>query len=250
MSNLNFDLGVYPNDPASQIVYFNQIKQLLINLDTQVNALTSDVVELAQSTEPTQGEWETAWTVQTGKSLPISKNASLYWWSTVTDTLGGCYGMLLDSATVLRKDSKYSRGGIGYFGSSYTSDLVQSSSPIGAQNSPHPSLTFELNQVMDLELTYQLYFIKVGGVAANKVGADFLLDNVKVGSDIYSIATDDGVVSSTDSGLLLATAVVTGVSAGAHTVQAIYGYVGGVAQQSDHGGDYGIRLLVVKGYIL
>ena len=249
MSSLNFDLGVYPNDPASQIVYFNQVKQLLVNMDTQVNALTSDIVELSQSTEPTQGEWETAWTVQTGKSLPISKNAELRWWSTVTDTLGGTYGMLFDSSVVLRKDSKYSRGGIGYFGTATNNDAQSGSHPIGTNNSEHPALTFELNQVMDVELTYQLYTV-LAAHTTELVGADFLLDGIKVGSDVYGLDTDIGVASTNDSGLLLVTAVSPAVPAGEHTVQAIYGYVGGNSINSDHGGDNGMRLLTVKGYVL
>jgi hypothetical protein len=251
MAKINFDLGLWPSDVASQRLFINQLMNQLGIMNTFVNERTSDFVEITQATEPTQDEWELAWLQQTGKQLPISKNAVLHWIDTVTGDLGGVYGVLLDSTNVLRKDSKYVRGGIGFFGSAQdgpggTGVAFQ----IGEKNSEHSSLTFTLNQSMDLELTYQLYVSLTSG--AGSWGADFLLDGSKVGTDLLGINLNMGIVNTEIGGLVYTTIIVPNVEAGEHTVQAIFGYTGidATPPSLDFGqAADGILLLTVKGII-
>lgn len=251
---VNFNLGPWPTDPSQQGIYITQLLNRMSQMNNYVNDHSADIIFLEQVSEPTQGEWEIAWLAQTSKPLPMSKGAVFYWWDSSSDVLGGSYGILKDDTTVVRKDPKYVRSGIVIKDEEWLSVAVSTDSWINTEISNHPSITFTNNQVVNLELSYELWVQLNTG--SGLWGADFLLDGVKQGTAVHGVPSDQGIISTSVSGLLRAFMVVPNVEPGEHTVQAIMGVVGSDATPPtiDYGGvatslgNYGVRTLSVKGY--
>ncbi|KKK71053.1 hypothetical protein LCGC14_2917810 [marine sediment metagenome] len=253
---VNFDMGPWPTDPAKQVLFMGQLTNRLVQMDTYLRGKTADIILLEQAGEPTQEEWEIAWLTQADKPLPISKGAVFYWWDTVSNSLAGCYGILLDAIDVIRKDPKYVRSGIVIKDETSLSTAVSTSDPIGTVLENHPLIAFTNNQIIQLELVYELWVQLDSGTGL--WGADFLLDGVKQGTAIHSVSADQGIFSTAVSGLVRAFMTVANVEPGTHIVQAMLGIVGtdGNPPTIEYGGienvagNYGLRTLSVKGYAL
>src|SRR5215213_6227149 len=110
-------LSQFPQDELSRLIWFEQMKVLLNNLDTQVNASMIDTVTLSQASLPSQANWETAYTSQTGKALPIPPTARLLWWDTTNNRFGGVFGTLNNDDTVYARASANSKGANAILGS-------------------------------------------------------------------------------------------------------------------------------------
>jgi hypothetical protein len=251
--NFQNQLGVWPNDIGSQIIWVDKLKALLQQMDTELAETAHFVVELQQATEPSQAEWEAAWLFQTGRPLPISKAADLIWWDTSEDYIGGLYGVLLDSTTVQRKDPKNPRNSVALYQIDSEVDAQSITANIGADNTPYPSIDFTNSQPLRLELEFQMFVDLASGTGV--FGADFLVDGVKVGSSYYGVSTDQGIICMNASGFLRVVADIPEVAPGSHTVQVIFGVCGvnptpptlDIGGLSAAGG-FGARQLIVKGY--
>lgn len=245
--SVDFNLGPWPTDPSKQSLYITQLLNKFVQLSTYVDSVSSDIILLEQMSEPTQEQWEMAWLAQTGKTMPVSKGASFYWWDNVNNVLAGIYGVLLDSTDILRKDPKYVRSGIVIRETDIITDIVSAVDyEIGTNLSDHPSLTFTNNQVINLEMVYSLGLVYDSGTGL--IGGDFLLDGVKQGTLLYGVSADEGVASFASDGTWEAFINVPNVQPGTHVVQAIAGTA--ASDPTPPFVDYMARSLRVKGYSL
>lgn len=243
---INLNLGDWPTDEAKQVVWMGQFMQNLRQFELYTKDRASYVIHLEQASEPTQNEWELAWITQTGEPMPISKGALFYWWDSVTDSLGGSYGVLLDDTVIRRRDAKYARGGVVVKEDTVTTAAVTGATHLINNNlSSHPALTFSNNQVADIEFEGIVPVTYNSGTG--NVGMDFLLDGVRVGTTLFSLSDSQAIFSLPGSGVLMGIVTVPNVPAGDHTVQMVVGSLENDPTPANV--DYGIQTLSVKGYI-
>jgi hypothetical protein len=177
--------------------------------------------------------------------MPMAHGASFIWWNSTLDELGGMYAILKDDTIVRRRDPKYVRGGIVSRESTVTTAIVAGVAYlIGTNLSNHPSLTFTCNQDIDLELEGIAPITYNSGVA--DVGMDFLIDGVKAGTTVLSLADDQATFTLPGTGVLHGILTVPGISAGTHTVQMEIGSLASVTTPANI--DIGIQTLSIKGY--
>lgn len=212
-------LPIFPENELDRIIWFEQLKVLLNNMDALINASVVDVVTVESATEPSQATWETAYTTQTGNSLPIPPTARLLWWDTTNAAFGGVYGTLSNDDTVYPRSSTNSPGSVGLVDSasltaSHTVDYV-----IGESLANHPTKTVTLTVPMKLRLTYSL----VAAVSAASAGADFLINGVKAGGLYYSLASNRGIAEIQANGQCIATLETPTLNPGTYIIQAIFG---------------------------
>jgi uncharacterized coiled-coil protein SlyX len=99
-------LGDYPTDPADQAQYVSDLNAIITNLNVAIDQNANKVVYLSQASEPTQNEWETAYTVQTGGSLPIPPSATLLWNDTTSNNVNGTYGTTPFTTDVVQRSQR------------------------------------------------------------------------------------------------------------------------------------------------
>lgn len=214
-------LPIWPADPADQINWFNRLKVLLNNQNAEIEAGVVDVVTLSQSAEPSQSDWETAYTTQTGKSLPIPATARLQWWDSTNSRFAGMYGTLLNSSTVYPRSGLTSPGATSVFSSDvetagHTVDYV-----IGESLVNHPSLTITVAVPTKFQLMYSLLTTLSAG--SGSWGGDFLINGVKAGSLYYALAANRGLVERTTTGQIIASLTTPTLNPDTYVIQAILG---------------------------
>lgn len=248
-------LPIWPgsSDNMEQQLFFSDLKLALKSATSALFQTGSYKVKLTQPTEPSQSQWEAAWTAQTGRSLPILPTAILLWIDSATNQTAGVYSTTsLDSGTILRRESRYPRSGVSYRNIVVATSAQSSNAAIGINNSNHPSLTWTQPVKADVLFTYQLYVLLSSGTGT--WGADFVLDGVKLGSQIFGTATNSGIINNSASGDLMVACLAPNVTAGQHTVQVIFGVTGSPASPptlayggvGSGAGQYGVRELVVE----
>lgn len=242
--NIDFmaKLPPWPNqDPAGQVFWINRLKELLTTLDDRIeNALVYTVL-LEQATQPTQGDWETAYTTQTGLSLPIPPNTVLQWWDTTNDRFGGLYGTLSNSdGTVYPRDNRYAPGQVIDFASANKIDAVNVTTGISAIISTQPTVTLNLVVPARLRMGYSLMTDLTA--SSGTWGIDFTINGVKVGGQYYNIASNRGLTERNNDGVLRAEAETPVLAAGTYVIQALFGVTSGTPTVAI-GGNSGVRLL-------
>lgn len=242
--NIDFMAKLPPwpgHDPASQIFWINQLKTLLTNLDDKIEAALVYSVLLEQATQPTQGDWETAYTTQTGLALPIPASTILQWWNTANDRFGGLYGTLAGGdGTVYARDNRYSPGQVIAFAAAYKNDAVNVTTGISAIVSTQPTVTLELVVPARIRMAYSLMTDLTA--SSGTWGADFTINGVKVGGQYYSIAANRGLIERNNDGVVRAEAETPLLAAGTYVIQALFGVTSGTPTVAI-GGNNGIRLL-------
>lgn len=242
-------LGPFPGDLSSQVMYFDQLKVLLTELDTAVVNAIVDVVILEQNTLPTQGEWETAYTTQTSKSLPIPASAQLYWWNTTLGQFGGFFGTVRSSDTaVYGRNNIYAPGNAIVAAAAQKSTSVSVTYDLGEMLADHPAATVTLVVKTKLYLSYQLTTTLSSG--SGSWGADFLIDGVKAGTLYYSVPSDRGIMDIVATGIVQAWLETPTLDPGTYVIQAIFGRTNGTSPTVAIGGaTEGVRLLMVRGVV-
>lgn len=240
------DLPMWSADPSMQIAIVEQMKTMLNELQNTILANINRTITLFQASQPTQGEWQTAWT-GAGYSLPISPSATLIWFNTTSSRIGGTYGTLTGGdGTVYNRGSRFAPGSVVYMDTAARGDSVASTNAIGVGNSNHPSLSFLLPVRANLRLEYILSVNLNSG--SGSWGADFLLNSQKVGTVYFNIASNAGLSARSTAGVVHAVAELTDVQPGNYTIQALFGNTGGSVAVLGIGGTYGIRLLTARAY--
>lgn len=257
MSNANDfvdGLGLWPSDYSRQLEWVNRFKLKLQQANDFIVDSIGLVVTLYQATEPTQLEWETAWTAQTGLPTPIPATADLLWFNTSENAFGGIYGTVIGSTIVYARTNRYPRGGAIYVNSGYKTDRINPlTHNIGAQLSNYPALTFTLPVVSDIVMEFSLY-VKLNS-GTGQWGADFLINGVKAGTQYMGIPTNQGIFNGHTHGQIAAKFTLSNAPAGTYTIQSIFGVtnnpvsppnliIGGVSGADS----YGARVLLVKAY--
>jgi hypothetical protein len=253
MSDVNFvtDLGIWPNDYPRQLSFINDLKLRLQRANNFIVSNAGLTVTLKQAAEPTQSDWETAWIAQTGLSLPIPPSAQLLWWNTNTDRFGGMYGTVEGNETPYRRDHAYPRGGTVMIKTNYKVDQKSLTYRIGSVLSDHPSVTIDLPVKADLYMEYSLFVSLSSG--SGQWGGDFLVNGVKVGTQYYGLAPDQGIVNAMTSCQLRVPFILADAEPGEYTVQAIFGVTATPASPptlviggASGAGSYGARQLIVR----
>ncbi len=245
-------LPVFPNNYIDQIIFFEMLKTAAQNATNFALANNSGVAQVSSASEPNQAQWEAAW-VAKGYALPIPPSAILIWWNSTSNIVGGQYGTTPTSAgTVYSRDTRNPRGGTNFYDVVELSAAVASTVSIGVANTNHPSLTFTLEVLSDLILTYALSVdITVG---TGEFGGDFLLDGIKVGTNLHALPANIGISNAAFGGPLYVEARVPNVAPGSHTVQAIMGVIKSPITPPTlaYGGltAYGIRTLTIRAITL
>lgn len=255
MTNWLNGLPTWNNDPADQILWIQQLKTMLQAQTDKILEKQHDVILLSQTTEPSQVQWETAYTAQTGKSLPIPPYASLVWWDSNNNIIGGYFGTVFGSTTIYRREHKYPRKGTIYYGQSYLGNTVTTTAAINTSNTNHPSLSFSLPISCDLHLRYVLSVRITAG--SGQYGGDFLFNGEKIGSTLLGVAPSLGITNyGADHNYIVEAFIpAANVQAGNNVIQAIFGVTGLPASPPtlQYGGttgaasNWGIRVLTVKG---
>lgn len=242
--NIDFMAKLPPwpgQDPAGQVFWINRLKELLTNLDDRIETALVSTVILEQAAQPVQGDWETAYTTQTGLALPIPANAVLQWWDTTNDRFGGIYGTLAGGdGTVYARDNRYSPGQVVAFDAAYMNDSVSVTTGISAIVSTQPMVTLELVVPARIRMAYSLMTDLTA--SSGNWGIDFTLNGTKVGGEYYSIAANRGLTERNNDGVLRAEAETPVLAAGTYEIQALFGVTSGTPTVGI-GGNNGIRLL-------
>lgn len=252
MTDFLASMGGWPHDYNRQLDFWARLKVLLAQANQYVIDTAGEVVSLAQSTEPSQLQWENAWTTQTGLPLPIPTSAQLHWWNTSVNDFGGLYGTVEGSVTVYRRDHLYPRGGTIVMANDYKTDKITLTYAIGTNLTSYPKVTVDLPVACDLIMQFQLYVALSSG--SGQWGADFLLNGVKVGTQYLGMASNMGIQNQSTSGLLFIEHTLYNLPAGEYTVQAEFGVtaspaspptiiIGGLTGAAN----YGARQLMVRG---
>lgn len=237
-------LPPWPQDPAMQVFWVNQLKELLTNLDDEVETAIVSTVILEQATQPVQGDWGTAYTTQTGLALPIPANAVLQWWDTTNDRFGGIYGTLVGGdGTVYARDNRYSTGQVVAVASAYKNDAVNVTTGISAIVSTQPSVELIFPAPARIRMVYSLMTDLTA--SAGSWGADFALNGVKVGGQYYSVASNRGLAERNNDGVVRVEALTDVLAAGTYTIQALFGVTSGTPTVAI-GGNSGVRLLFAE----
>lgn len=257
MSNVDFTamLGSWPQTYDRQLEFFQRMKTLLQRVNTFVLDNTGNSVVIEQASEPVQLDWETAWTTQTGLSLPIPASAQLFWWDTATDRLGGVYGTVEGNPTVYRREHQYPHGSTIVTKTDYKTNAVTLTYAIGTNFSDHPSVSFSLPVAADIIMEYSLFVQLNSG--SGQWGADFYINGIKAGTQYLGIATNQGIVNAMTSGILRAHFVLSDAPPGNYTIQSAFGVtaspaspptlkIGGILGIPDQ---FGVRSLIVRGVV-
>jgi len=245
-------MGEWPaHDYADQRDFMMRLRSLLEEQYIQMRDRSFYQVSLTQASEPTTGEWETAWLAQTELSLPISPSGVLVWVDSASGDVAGLYGVVDVNSEPQSLDAVYPKNGITLVEAAYTETLVTSTYEIGDNTSDFPSITFTIAQRVKLEIYGRMYVELSAG--SGEWGMDFLVNGAKIGTTEYGLPADQGLFYNNVDGHLHGRALVT-LEPGTYTVQMIFGAVGSPVSPPTlvHGGtnydEHGVRWLQVKGY--
>lgn len=224
MTNIDFNtLGVWPEDCLRQQAFMSRLQNKLNQLKDEVETASSSFVLLSQTTEPTQGNWESAYTAQTGGSTPIPTSATLVWFNSATSEIAGVYGTINGTGTVQRRGMRYGSG-ITHFQSTQYDNNARSSNRTGYENiSLVPSISMTTYVITNLILEFSVS-ITSGG---SNGGIDFLVNTTKVGTQYASVPPNGGIIEGLQSGRNTARFVVPNLPPGTYTLRPLIGVVGG-----------------------
>lgn len=221
MSNLINTLPVWSGDCGEQSLFIESLKQQLQAALTVAESQQATPVYLSQTTEPTQGQWEAAYTAQTGRALPITPSTQLIWWNSADNRLGGMYGTTPLFSTVASRVPALARNTILFQQSkSPAGTTINSSTPIGL-NVFSESITMTINQPFNLEMIHSVYLTVT---TAGTIGGDFLINGVKAGSAYYGVQSNRGLYESTFTQLYNTRLFLEAMPPGTYTIQNIFGY--------------------------
>lgn len=220
-------LGPWPADIIDQREWVSRLSTYLNAIYDYINLHASDVVTIEDVTVPNQAAWETAYTTQTGKALPIPPNAVLIWWDSLNNRLGGIFGTTTASGTVLNRAPRYAPGQLVYIDSDHNSTLQTIAVQVGEPVANLPVLNFTLPVRCHLEVYGSAYFT----IAANSgpFGWDVWLDGIKVGTAYHGVPSDAALFQSAVASLINGRIDIPNVDAGAHTLEMLIGYSGAQA---------------------
>lgn len=225
MPNFDFtSLGQWPDDCLRQQLFMLNLQSKLNSLVASAGANGVYTVLLSQTGEPTQGQWETAYTSQTGKSLPIIPSAQLIWFNPTTNEIAGVYGTFTGSTTVYKRSMRYGSGIIHAQASAYDNTARSSNRTLAENYSLLPSISLTTYVTTMLKLEFSVS-ITSGGANA---GIDFLVNLTKIGTQYQSIAPYDGIISGLAVGRYTLKYIIPSLNAGTYTLRPMFGVVGSV----------------------
>lgn len=234
-------LSIFPRDPLDQIDWFNQLKTLLNNADAAIGAALVDVVTLEQSSLPSQANWETAYTTQTGKAVPIPPSAKLLWWDTTNNRFGGEFGTLTNDDTVYPRLSLNSPGAIHLLERDSVTGTQTVDYVIGENLAHYPAISISPNVPVILQMTLTMMTTLSSG--SGSWGGDFLINGVKHGSlTPHLLASDRGLIERSTTGQLVVIDSTVTLDPGDYEIQAIFGRTNATTPTVSVGN----RLLLVK----
>jgi hypothetical protein len=242
------DLGVWPDDCFDQQIFIQTMQDKLNELREYVEANLSSVVILSQATEPTQGQWEAAYTVQTGFALPIPASATLLWYDTTNSQLGGQYGTITGSATVESRTAEYVPGTILVSDVEYDATARSSSASLMGNGAFLPEITFTTDVICTLFIDFN-FVMTTTNVAS---GVDFMLDGVKLGSQYQAVPPNGGLVENLPiTNLQSVSYVLEDMPAGIHTVKPLLGVAGapGTAPTLAWGGANNVTSFAIRAMV-
>lgn len=225
MTSFDFStLGQWPDDCSRQQIFMLNLQNKLNVMVNAVNAASADTVLLSQTGEPTQGQWETAYTAQTGKAVPIPPSAQLIWFNPTTNEIAGVYGTFTGTTTVYKRGMRYGSGIIHATASALDNTSHTSNRTLQENSAVLPSITITtyVQTILNLEFGVS---ITSGGANA---GIDFLLNSVKVGTQYSLIAPYDGIISGLGIGRYTCKYLIDPLPAGTYTIRPLFGVVGSV----------------------
>lgn len=221
--DFNSLLTTWNPDCLSQVEFIERLKAALIDTRYYIDNNISNTVQLNQSSEPTQAQWEQAWVSQTGKALPISPSATLLWFDTNNNTFGGQYGTTIGHSTVYRREPIYPKGATIFYDSDFLTSSQTITADITATRALMPTLEFTINQSFDLHLSFTLAVTFSG---TGQYGLDFELNGEKIGTTYFGIPANYGIVNGSTTQTITAHAFVPNLPAGNYEIQALFGVVG------------------------
>jgi len=221
-------LGAWPSDCFDQEVFIENLQTKLNELREFVDLNASYVILLSQTTEPTQGQWETAWIVQTGLPLPIPASAVLLWYDTTTSTFGGNYGTVTGFSTVYKRVPEYIKGTFTYINQINDAASHSSLRSLYDNGAALPSITFTTY----VPTTVIMEFGFTCSAGATNAGSDFMLDNVKLGTQYSSVLPNGGILENFAAPRQFMSFILPAVPAGAHVARPLLGVVGAPATPS------------------
>jgi len=213
----------WSGDILEQNNYIDLLRTYLENALTGFDAKKSYTVLLTQTTEPTQGQWETAYTAQTGNAIPIPSQTQLIWWNSNSNTFGGLYGTTPLNSTVYARFGLNSRNTVQYSATQFLTSTFTDTHAILSNLSRYPVLTFTLARTSNIDVYYQCYSTITGTGA---YGADILSNGTKLGTSLYGLAANRGIIELSGTGLLALRMFVPNVAPGTYTYQVACGYTG------------------------
>lgn len=219
---VNFSsLGQWPNDCVQQQLYMSRLQTKLNALITSANGSIADTVLLTQTAEPNQAQWQTAYTTQTGRSLPIPPSAQLIWVNSLTSEIAGVYGTFTGTTTVQKRTMRYGSGIVHALATAYDVTARSSNRTLSENSALLPTVTITTYVQTVLKLEFSV------SVTSGTVGAiDFLLNSVKVGTQYGLIAPYDGIVSGVPVGRTTCQYTIDNLPAGTYVIRPLFGAFG------------------------
>lgn len=225
MANFDFSaLGQWPDDCSRQQLFMLNLQNKLNTMVSSVNSASADVVVLSQTGEPTQGQWETAYTTQTGKSIPVPPSAQLIWFNPTTNEIAGVYGTFTGTSTIYKRGMRYGSGIVHAVASANDINSRTSNRTLQENYSLLPSVTITTYVQCILNLEFSVS-ITSGGANA---GIDFLLNTTKVGTQYSLVPPYDGIVTGLGVGRYTCKYTIDALPAGTYLIRPLFGVIGSV----------------------
>lgn len=215
-------LGQWPDDCVRQKYFMLGLQTKLNSLVAASNAASADTVVLSQTSEPTQGQWETAYTAQTGNAIPIPPAAQLIWFNSVTSEIAGVYGTFTGTTTVRKRAMRYGSGIVHASAVAYDNVARSSNRTLQENSALLPSVTITTYVQTILKLEFSVSITSGGANGA----IDFLLNSTKVGTQYAIVAPYDGIVSGLGVGRYTAQFMIDNLPAGVYTIRPLFGTYG------------------------
>lgn len=216
--------GPWPSDLIDQRMWMNRMGAYLTDLYNYIQTNAADVVIVYSDTPPDQPTWESEYENQTGKTLPIPPNATLIWWNTTDNTLGGVFGTTWSDPTVQNRATRFAPGNVVALKTAIqVPSLTVGQIPIGTRFTGSPSVTFTTPVITDVEVYITA---GIGFSGANPVGVDIWMDGAKVGTEVFQIPVDGTLLTLTSSGTVSGRFVLEAIPPGNHQVELLIGYAG------------------------
>ena len=232
MANFTIDflssVQEWPEDYNDQIVAFDALKEALNNYHNSLIHKGSVTLVLKQTTEPTQGQWETEWTNSTSYSTPIAHGTKLIWYDTDVSAIMGFFTVVEGSTDVV-KVNDVSLGSVHAMETAALQDSTAVAVNLQNSTASMPSVNLTTTKNCDLYISLDC---EVAYSGSGDYGADFIMNGVKQGNVVYGVSSNESPAETATGGIYHFEMIIQDVESGTYSIQSLMGRSGAASTAS------------------